>query len=316
MIYEGIRGDKFREFLFNLFKKYVPKLKSKYIKWLLCESNMEHFKIAFTAESADPINNYEQFEQLGDLSVNKFIVSYAYKKFPQINCPQGVRIASQLRILYGGKKELAKIADSIGLWPYISALEEIPVGEKLSTKKTRNKNKKGLLEDCFESFLGCVEYLLDNIDDDCIGFGYNIVYSFLSNIFDEYVRMSIKYEDLFDSRTRIKEIFDKFKKEIGTMAYTYNYQNIPNSEYLQVVCETYRIPLSSKVKAPRVEFIQEINKQISWPCSDWILIGTGTGCNKDDATVTSTNKALEYLKSQGIYKEPDIIYKQFCESNC
>ena len=41
---------------------------------------MNEYAKAFTAASANPDQNYEIFEQLGDVSANKFIVWYAYQR--------------------------------------------------------------------------------------------------------------------------------------------------------------------------------------------------------------------------------------------
>ncbi len=39
----------------------------------------------------------QMFEQLGDVSVNKFIVNYMYKRFPQLRNPNGVDVVGQTK---------------------------------------------------------------------------------------------------------------------------------------------------------------------------------------------------------------------------
>ena len=64
-----------------------------------------------------------------------------------------------------------------------------------------------------EAFIGATAYILDNKIRQ--GVGYAIVYDILSSIFDS-MEISLKYEDLYDSITRLKEMFDHFKDLIGT----------------------------------------------------------------------------------------------------
>ena len=79
-IYYAPRDEQFKTFIFGLLKK--GKLKDKYINALLKPDNLALFGQAFTALSASPDENYEMFEQMGDLTANKFIVWYIYKRFP------------------------------------------------------------------------------------------------------------------------------------------------------------------------------------------------------------------------------------------
>jgi len=166
---------------------------------------MKSYGQAFTASSADPVNNYERFEQIGDVTANKFIVWYAYKRFPQLNCTDGVKVVARLRINYGSKQFFAPLGESLGFWDYISAQED----GKAKGMKYRNRQKKDLLEDCIESFIGCTEYLLDQAFRP--GVGYGIVYDILSSIFDE-IPMSLKYDDLYDPKTRLKQTFDAYSQ--------------------------------------------------------------------------------------------------------
>ena len=84
-IFWAPRDLSFKKLIVSLLER--GKIKSKYIKILTSEINMNLFSQTFTAASADPVKNYEIFEQLGDLSANKFIVWYAYRRFPQLDMP-------------------------------------------------------------------------------------------------------------------------------------------------------------------------------------------------------------------------------------
>ena len=157
---------------------------------------MALYSQAFTAASANSEKNYEFFEQIGDLAANQFLVSYTYRKYPQLQCAQGVKIVARVRINYGSKEKFAELADKLGFWRFISAVN-----------KAREKSKKDLLEDTFEAFCGVTQWLLDSRIR--IGVGYAILYSVLNSIYKEFVPISLRYEDLFDAKTRLKELFDR-----------------------------------------------------------------------------------------------------------
>ena len=114
----------------SLIRSVITKgnLKQKYIEPLLNEENMEIFSQVFTHKSVytdtRPNYNYEVYEQLGDVSANKFIVWYMYKRFPQLNCLEGVKIVARLRINYGAKQSFYRIAENLGFWS--SSVEPSP----------------------------------------------------------------------------------------------------------------------------------------------------------------------------------------------
>ena len=53
-----------------------------------------------------------------------------------------------------------------------------------------------------------------------LGVGYYIVYSILKNIFDEKI-ISLSYNNLYDSKTKLKELFD-FMPSLGKLQYINN----------------------------------------------------------------------------------------------
>lgn len=267
-IYWGERGDAFRETILSVLRR--ADLKEKYVQKLTDKEGMKQYSIAFTSETASP-DNYEVFEQLGDLSINKFIVWYSYRRFPQIYCPNGVKIAARLRINYGSKGSLYKIANDLGFWPFIS-----------SSMEEREHSKRNLLEDCMESFIGCTEFMLDR--DFMPGIGYPIVYTILKSIFDEK-HISLKYEDLFDAKTILKELFDS-RKDLGE----------------------WKIVDGGPVESGKSALaLQIINRKQT-------VIGRGTGNIKSEAEQAAAAEALQYFKRLGISKPVAKIYRDLCVS--
>ncbi len=280
VIYYGERGNEFKEFLFNLLVK--SKLKRKYIDYLVDDESMETYHKAFTSDTADEENNYQLFEQLGDISANKFLVWYMHKRFPQLNCSQGVKIVARLRINYGAKQSFFSIAESLGFWKYISASEE-----------QRNRCKKPLLEDTFEAFIGATEYLIDKKLREYVG--YSVVSTILENIFND-INISLKYEDLYDAKTRLKELFDFYNQEIiGTVLY----ENEKNMDEKLNTTKVYQIVGDKKA-------IYDENNKIKYIPSGRpakkMFLGEGTASLKTDAEQRAANMALETFKARGIVK--------------
>ena len=283
-IYLGSRGDDFKEFIDSVLKK--GKLKSKYRKLLTDDESMVLYGSAFTSELVDPDNNYQVLEQIGDLSGNKFIVNYMYERFPQLDCTEGVKVVARLRINYGAKQSFCEIARKLGFWPFISATNEL-----------RNRKMKPLLEDVFEAFLGATERILDR--KKRVGVGYAIVYDFLANIFDE-MYISLRYEDLYDAKTRLKELFDLHEDKIGPLVYKETKHDlITYSSVFRVEGGKYQERPDGTLNKKKI-----INGR-------YIKIGEGSAALKADAQQAAASCGLMTLNRQGWFKPVPMIYQLF-----
>lgn len=302
-VYLGSRGKDFKKLIIGLLDR--GKLKPKYIESLTDEKSMLAYGKAFTAASADTKNNYEQFEQLGDVTANKFIVWYAYQRFPQLDCPEGVKVVARLRINYGAKESFAPLAEKLGFWDYISAQED---GVDRGTNY-RNRHKKDLLEDTFEAFIGCTEYLLDKKFRP--GVGYGIVYDILSDIFNE-LNMSLKFEDLFDAKTRLKETFDAYP-QLGNWVFIDSREDTGEEGFSLANATVYQVPPNMD-KHP-IRRITGPNKRDynEFPQNGWILLGKGTASKKGDAQQKAAAQGIETLKNMGYYRDPPADYRSFCQ---
>lgn len=265
-IYLGSRGDDFKELINGVLKK--GNLRKKYRKMLTDESSMEVYAAAFTSELVDPDNNYQVLEQIGDLTGNKFIVNYMYERFPQLDYAEGVKVVARLRINYGAKQSFSEIARKLGFWPFISATNDL-----------RQRKMKPLLEDVFEAFLGATERILDR--KKRVGVGYAIVYDILATIFDE-MDISLRYEDLYDAKTRLKELFDLHEDRLGPLVYKEQKRDM--------------ITISSVFRVEDGKYIK---------------IGEGSAALKADAQQHAAAVALETLNKQGWVKPVPPIYRRF-----
>jgi dsRNA-specific ribonuclease len=284
-IYLAPRGSEFKELVHSLLTR--GSIKPHYIDHLLSEIGMELYSQAFTAASANPEKNYEFFEQIGDLAANQFLVSYTYRKYPQLQCAQGVKIVARVRINYGSKEKFAELADKLEFWKFISA-----------TNKAREKSKKDLLEDTFEAFCGVTQWLLDS--QIRIGVGYAILYSVLDSIYKEFVPISLRYEDLFDAKTRLKELFDRpdVKVELGDWTFA-SPERGPDDRL--TTATLYIVPPPYRKK-------DEHNRRF------WIPIAEGVAAKKINAEQNAAAKGICWMRSRGYWKEVPEEYTNLCAS--
>jgi len=287
-IYLGSRGADFKAMITSFLER--GNLKAKYINLLTNDANMLLYGQAFVSDTVNEAENYEVFEQLGDVSANKFIVWYSYKRYPQLFCPSGVPVVAHLRINYGAKKTFFQIGESLGFWNFISASVD-----------ERSRKKKDLLEDVFEAILGVTEYILDN--QFRVGVGYGIIYDILKSIFDN-LEMSLQYDDLKSSKTRLKEIFDK-NVTMGQLEYisvkerdlqsVYTYLVPPQKQ--REVCKYCRGILPTKDALNK--HIDACPVRLQEAQREWIPLGKGTAALKKDAESRSADQALVTLARMG-----------------
>lgn len=295
--YEGSRGEDFKNLIISVISR--GRLKDKYIKLLTNPKSMTQYSIAFTAQSFHKDNNYERFEQIGDVAINHFIVSYCYRRFPQLDCTNGVGVIARLRINYASKDSFSSIAEKLNFWPFISA--GIEGSER--NQKYRNRNKKDLLEDVLESFIGCTEYLLD--EEFRPGVGYGIIYDILESIFND-LPISLAYEDLKDAKTRLKETtdFKDFKGLIGQLVHYFD----KSLETEEKICRIYEVPLGIYVpNKPREVPHLDLFLRREW------MIGCGIANIKSDAEQKASEMAILTLKNKGIFKDPPLEYLLLCK---
>lgn len=287
-IYIGDRGIAFKSLIISLLKK--GNIKDKYINILTDKDSMEIFSSVFTSEQVDEKNNYQVYEQLGDLTGNKFIVWYIYRRFPQLKCAEGVKVAARLRINLGSKNSFCQIAEKYGFWEFITATNEL-----------RQRKKKPLLEDVFEAFIGATELILDTKTKT--GVGYACVFKILSNIFDD-MNISLKYEDLYDAKTRLKELFDIFVEEIGPLVYEEHRKELLSfTSIYRLHGAKFEIKSDGSVNTNKI--IGNYRK---------ILIGEGSAALKADSEQVAALNALKKMESEGYIKHPPAIYAKFVDN--
>lgn len=273
--YYGVRDQSFKELIVKVLKSTT--LKSEMINKYVNNDTLPYFNQAFTSSSIDAEHNYENFEQMGDATIGKFIVWYFYtEKFSHLRGkPQAVEIIARMKINLGSKDTLSQIAENLGFWPFISASEEL-----------RYRSKKKLLEDTFESFIGVTEYLFyDHSDPNYAhpGLAYQLIYTLLSNLFEPYI-LPIDYNALVDAKNRLKDVFDQFKDKIGTEA---RYE-----------------PTIATQNGRKVHIIKVYDARGK-------LLGEGSAFIKKDAEKEAAEKAIKTLEAEGYKKTIPALYTSY-----
>ena len=256
------RSPEFTRFVLSIL--HFSSLPEKWIRFCVSDESIALFSSALTSKSVDPCSNYEFFEQLGDASINKFIVQYMYARYPHLANSAGINVVARLKIKYGSRGQLYQMADKLSFWKFILA----GVDEK-------NKRKKSLLEDTFEAFFGCVEFVLDEAvrrekKQHLFGFGYSYVFEMLAHIFDQ-IDVPFAYEKLVDNKTRLKELFDENKNQLGVLSYE-----------------------DSRCKATGFYISRAKNNEE--------ILASGSSTLKKDAQERASENALKILAKRGITK--------------
>ena len=270
--YYGSRGDDFKNLLVSLLQR--GRLNSKYIETIL-DKGMNAYKLAFTHSTISETENYEFYEMLGDATVNCAIVWYLNECFPHLHCPGGVKIIARLKINLVSKRTFGPLAENLGLWPFVSADQEI-----------RDNKMKQTLEDVFEAFFGVTCTMIDKHIKP--GAGFKICANIIKSIYDEHIQpISLKYEDLFDAKTRLKETFDypPFKEVISGLKYS---------------CE--------KNIEERMNYVTITMKTIHGTQT----IGKGTGPLKPTAEQNAARDALYKLAQRGFKRPVPDAFQEFC----
>lgn len=246
-------------------------LKDSDIDRLLDSNGIRLYEQGFTHESIHPTFNYEHLEFLGDLTLNKAIPWILFRRYPQLCQPRGVKVLSRLKINLISKQVFSGLADRLHFLPFIS-----------SDLYTRNYMREDLLEDVFEAFFASTEILCDS--KFSLGIGYHVCYTIIDKLL-QFVPISLKYEDLYDAKTRLKELFDAYRDALGK--------------------EKYRFTKRGEDDQRPIFMVDVYSER-----DDILVLGHGEHTIKIEAEKVAAEQAIALLRSQGYIKEIPKFYQE------
>ena len=317
------KSVKFRNFIEKTLQKCdIPNSKITKILNSTYENKtgLELYSIGLTHKSINELYNYEYYEWMGDSTANNCICWYLTTRFPKLKQPKAVKILARLKINLGSKKTFYQLSEKLGFWDFISSGEEqVKKNGEYITVNVRQVKKKDLLEDTLESFIGITSTLLTHHYN--IGAAFQHCYQFIKTLYDE-IPISLAYKDLYDAKTRLKEMFDEWTTEDSALRWwkegygRHKKTSLPQEHQLQDRPEDR--PLGNKKWSKqniRATYITEENgrelefgywnveivyKGVEDICvksrkATEIIIGKGKGPKKDQAEQIACENAISYL---------------------
>ena len=255
------RGDNFRNFIRSILTAKCRLPNDKVNEYL---NHLDLFEQAFTHSSFNPERNYESLEILGDSCLNYCVVYYLTRRFPHLmnSNGSGVGTIARLKINLVSKLIFSQCAQELGFKDHIA-----------SDMLTRRDEMPSLLEDTFEAFQGCLIQVINLCDPQSskkgyiptLGPSYRIVCAFFDNM-----EISLRYVDLYDAKTRLKEALD-----IAHLGHA-------NITFSQIIDHNGKIVFTYKIKIPNLKDSKE-----------W---GTGTGFRKVEAEQNACKNAIANLE--------------------
>jgi dsRNA-specific ribonuclease len=250
------------------FLSFIRKLlsniaKDETIDKIVNQKTLPIWKKAFTHETIDLNENYEQLETIGDRVLELTFLKYLLRRYPDLT-PQEI---TNLKSKYMSKMYQGTTASQLGLGDWIR------VGNDIYSIH--------ILEDVYESLFGALFEIADREIYD--GAGYVLALKLQTKIFDE------NGFDLSDAqghpRSQIKEIFEMLKLDVPDP-----------EEYVSERGTSIRILITPDTR----DALMTLEKMKS---STPLLLGEGFGPYKTSAINLAYSNALEYLKSLGITRD-------------
>ena len=274
-MYKAPRDQTFTNMLYNVISLGLSPEKTKNV----IRDGLQHFSTAFTHKSFNLNDNYEFWETLGDATLNKCVLWYISRRFPQLNGPDGSDIHTRLKINIIKTESFSSIARNLHFLSFISI-------SKLNIKIDEELDENKMLEDVFEAFTAVLEFTVDRLLGE--GVGYTVCYNILSTLLD-HKAIALSFDDIMDYKTRVKELFDAFKM-LGSIQYRVD--KMGNGHF--------------KVEVTRTPSNIISNNDIP------LKLGESIGEQKDKTEQDAAKKTLEILSRLGYKKSVPQEYIKFC----
>ena len=148
--------------LHTFLKGFLPKfMPEKFVPKFLTPDAMKLWRLAFTTESIDPTQNSEDIEMLGDGLLDYCVVRHMYQRVPDIKKSQ----VNEMKSRWVNKPFLGTLSTQLGLVDHVATV----------------KVTKHVREDVFESFIGAMIYIADDLVTP--GLSYIMVKKFVDFVY-------------------------------------------------------------------------------------------------------------------------------------
>lgn len=232
-----------KNFLTGILEKRSGMKPDAIAKYMNNDENITKLMYAFTHWSFDPVHNYEYYETLGDVTLNKCVVWYFHKRFPSIRTSENPsRVMTSLKTKNISKFVFSKLSENLQLENYIRYR---PIQDKKRRPVVVDNKMK---TDVFESVFGTLEDIINNTEQ-IMGIGEIPVYNVISTLIDQIKHISLNIEDLVDDKSKISEIFSKLR---DTAEHQYIYKEVqkPSVDNPEILEKFYQVSLRLKIKNP------------------------------------------------------------------
>ncbi len=278
------RSPEFKQFIVSLLRRLD--LTARHVEVFTDEESMEEFSKAFTHRTYSRTFNYEQYEFLGDTVVNDAVAFYISQTFPEI---QNVAWMTRIKHTLISKKYLANLAYQAGFLNHIrfGELQGVVAAAgraNAALPASSSKELLSLLEDCFEAFIGCLREVVNRRSSHHAGC---VVARLMVTSFINKNDVPTAYDDIFDAKSRLKEVYDKYHwgfsvraaGQPGCMSASMVVSREPNGA---TRVRVFGFPLGTKQRLPQNRY----------------LLCTSLGPSKDTAQQIGAKTALGVLEKQ------------------
>jgi len=196
----------FDNFIYNILR-YRCLLKEKTVNKFFIENkeSMQLLDQAFIHKSFDAVTNYELLEFRGDVILNACVVEYITDTYPKII---SVKWTTRLKHTLVSGKILARMAVRNGFEEFLQVSDELRERFNTFPDKWDCEDYQAAYEDTVEALCGAISQILNK--HTARGVGYVACYNLISSFLKEEP-ISLEYEDVFDAKSRLKEVFDAKK---------------------------------------------------------------------------------------------------------
>lgn len=194
----GKRGKEYYDFIKNILVNDGTVSREQANAMLENEEIIGLFNACVTHKSVDSYNSYELLEFRGDKVSDFAYAKYIFHRFPKIlniGVKRSLKIAVKSVNYIRSKAFLSVAAEKMGFRQFVS----------VSAEFNNDDSMRPILEDVFEAFMGACDLAVLKFTGEDVGF--IICYEIIKSIFDK-MDISLKYEDIVDPVTRLKELAD------------------------------------------------------------------------------------------------------------